>query len=113
MKWVEEQHIGRWIMADRLLDAVMEPETTPSPEPWRLTGTALEVGMPAFGPALAVEDEDDFDDEDEVFGDDDEFEEGEDFEDEDEDFLEDEEEEVEGEAETDDEEAEEDDDEEF
>ena len=103
-------------MADRLLEAVTQPaapDTTPAYEPWRLTGTALEVGMPSFGTALAVEDEDDFDDEEEVFGDDDEFEEGEDFEEEDEDFLEDEEEEVEGEAETDDEEADDDDDEEF
>lgn len=102
-------------MADMLLEAVTEPTPAFEPAaPWPgLTGTALELGVPAAGPLLAMEDEDEFDDEDEVFGDDDELEEGEDFEDEDEDFLEDEEEEVEGEAETDDDDADEDDDEEF
>jgi hypothetical protein len=103
-------------MAEILLEAVTEPTTpaTPADVPlWGPGGTALEVGWPTSGADAAVEDEDDFDDEDEVFGDDDEFEEGEDFEDEDEDFLEDEEEEVEGEAETDDEDEEEDEDEEF
>jgi hypothetical protein len=110
-----EQSIGRWIMADMLLEAVTEltPAFEPAEEQPRQTGTALELGVPVFEPLMAVEDEDEFDDEDEVFGDDDEFEEGEDFEDEDEDFLEDEEEEVEGEAETDDDDADEDDDEEF
>jgi hypothetical protein len=107
---------GRWNMAEMLLETVIEPTETEQPSDvpgWLVTGTALEVGVPAPGPVLGVEDEDDFDDEDEVFGDDDEFEEGEDFEDEDEDFLEDDEEEVEGESESDDEDAEEDDDEEF
>ena len=110
------QSIGRWIMADLLLEAVTEPMTPafePAEEQPRVTGTALELGVPVFEPLMAVEDEDEFDDEDEVFGDDDELEEGEDFEDEDEDFLEDDEEEVEGEGETDDEDADEDDDEEF
>ena len=108
-------------MAQQLLEADTQPATPDtwlnvgSDVPaWQVTGTALEVGLPALTPVMGVEEDEDFEDEDEVFGDDDEFEEGEDFEEEDEDFLEDdEEEEVEGEAETDDEEAEEDDDEEF
>src|SRR5689334_20064188 len=101
-------------MAELLLEAVTEP-TNPTPPTevpgWTPGGLALEIGLPSLKADAAMEDEDDFDDEDEVFGDDDEFEEGEDFEDEDEDFLEDDEEEVEGEAESDDEDEEEDEDE--